>query len=146
MKRKWSGSTFTNWKKKNAEKNRLNTHEVRNGLKSWSSGIADTWPDGCREAKTKTRHLWFELDRDYFCVSRLIIFQWLWCLLTCRVCGKMSGSNMELDRCSQQGSLDSSTSSLRGLGSGSFPTASTDSLATDTGRTHCRLHQSEALF
>lgn len=52
-----------------------------------------------------------------------------------RVCGKMSGSNMELDRCSQQGSLESSasTSSLRGLSSGSFATASTDSLATDTG-------------
>lgn len=49
----------------------------------------------------------------------------------------MSGSNMELDRCSQQGSLESSasTSSLRGLSSGSFATASTDSLATDTGKT-----------
>ncbi|XP_067429893.1 inactive tyrosine-protein kinase PRAG1 [Thunnus thynnus] len=50
-----------------------------------------------------------------------------------RVCGKMSGSNMELDRCSQQGSVESPTSSLRGLGSASLPTASTDSLTADTG-------------
>ncbi|XP_060917940.1 inactive tyrosine-protein kinase PRAG1-like isoform X1 [Labrus mixtus] len=50
-----------------------------------------------------------------------------------RVCGVMSGSNMELDRCSQQGSAESPTSSLRGLGSASLPTASTDNLTTDTG-------------
>ncbi|KAM6975422.1 inactive tyrosine-protein kinase PRAG1 [Tautogolabrus adspersus] len=50
-----------------------------------------------------------------------------------RVCGMMSGSNMELDRCSQQGSVESPTSSLRGLGSSSLPTASTDNLTTDTG-------------
>ncbi|KAM4634726.1 inactive tyrosine-protein kinase PRAG1 [Polymixia lowei] len=50
-----------------------------------------------------------------------------------RVCGKMSGSNMELDRCSQQGSVESLTQSLRGLGSTSLPTASTDSLTADTG-------------
>eukprot|EP00064_Thunnus_orientalis_P009620 superscaffoldBa00001232_g9645 len=49
-----------------------------------------------------------------------------------QVCGKMSGSNMELDRCSQQGSVESPTSSLRGLGSASLPTASTDSLTADT--------------
>ncbi|XP_076020082.1 inactive tyrosine-protein kinase PRAG1 [Genypterus blacodes] len=45
-----------------------------------------------------------------------------------RVCGRMNGSNMELDRCSQQGSLESPTSSLRGLGSAGLLTASTDSL------------------
>ncbi|XP_042365052.1 inactive tyrosine-protein kinase PRAG1 [Plectropomus leopardus] len=50
-----------------------------------------------------------------------------------RVCGKMSGSNMELDRCSQQGSVESPTSTLRGLGSSSLPTASTDNLTADTG-------------
>ncbi|XP_041816199.1 inactive tyrosine-protein kinase PRAG1 [Chelmon rostratus] len=50
-----------------------------------------------------------------------------------RVCSKMSGSNMELDRCSQQGSVESPTSSLRGLGSVSIPTASTDNLTADTG-------------
>uniref|UniRef100_A0A667Z328 Inactive tyrosine-protein kinase PEAK1 n=1 Tax=Myripristis murdjan TaxID=586833 RepID=A0A667Z328_9TELE len=53
-----------------------------------------------------------------------------------RVCGKMSGSNMELDRCSQQGSVESLTQSLRGLGSASLPTASTDSLTADTGKYH----------
>lgn len=49
----------------------------------------------------------------------------------------MSGSNLELDRCGQQGSLESSTSmsSLRGLSNSSFVTASTDSLITDTGKT-----------
>uniref|UniRef100_UPI003AABAE66 inactive tyrosine-protein kinase PRAG1-like n=1 Tax=Centroberyx gerrardi TaxID=166262 RepID=UPI003AABAE66 len=50
-----------------------------------------------------------------------------------RLCGKMSGSNMELDRCSQQGSVESLTQSLRGLGSASLPTTSTDSLTADTG-------------
>ncbi|KAK5851990.1 hypothetical protein PBY51_023497 [Eleginops maclovinus] len=50
-----------------------------------------------------------------------------------RVCSKMSGSNMELDRCSQQGSAESPTSSLRGLGSASLPTASTDNLNADSG-------------
>ncbi|XP_070845392.1 inactive tyrosine-protein kinase PRAG1-like [Chaetodon trifascialis] len=50
-----------------------------------------------------------------------------------RVCSKMSGSNMELDRCSQQGSVESPTSSLRGLGSVSMPSASTDNLTADTG-------------
>ncbi|XP_034402281.1 inactive tyrosine-protein kinase PRAG1 [Cyclopterus lumpus] len=49
-----------------------------------------------------------------------------------RVSSKMSGSNMELDRCSQQGSAGSPTSSLRGLGS-SLSTASTDNLTGDTG-------------
>ncbi|CAJ1070666.1 inactive tyrosine-protein kinase PRAG1-like [Xyrichtys novacula] len=50
-----------------------------------------------------------------------------------RVCGMMSGSNMELDRCSQQGSAESPASSLRGLGSASLPTASTDNLIADSG-------------
>ncbi|KAE8284999.1 Tyrosine-protein kinase PRAG1 [Larimichthys crocea] len=50
-----------------------------------------------------------------------------------RVSSKMSGSNMELDRCSQQGSVESPTSSLRGMGSVSLPTASTDNLTVDTG-------------
>ncbi|XP_023141233.1 inactive tyrosine-protein kinase PRAG1 isoform X1 [Amphiprion ocellaris] len=50
-----------------------------------------------------------------------------------RVCSKMSGSNMELDRCSQQGSVESPTSSLRGLSTASLPTASTDNLTADTG-------------
>lgn len=50
-----------------------------------------------------------------------------------RVCSKMSGSNMELDRCSQQGSVESPTSSLRGLSSSSLPTASSDNLTADTG-------------
>ncbi|XP_044030937.1 inactive tyrosine-protein kinase PRAG1 [Siniperca chuatsi] len=50
-----------------------------------------------------------------------------------RVCSKMSGSNMELDRCNQQGSVESPTSSLRGLGSVSLHTASTDNLTVDTG-------------
>ncbi|XP_041826529.1 inactive tyrosine-protein kinase PRAG1-like isoform X2 [Melanotaenia boesemani] len=50
-----------------------------------------------------------------------------------RVSGRMSGSNMELDHCNQQGSAESPTSSLRGLGSTNLPTASTDSLTADTG-------------
>ncbi|XP_037608882.1 inactive tyrosine-protein kinase PRAG1-like [Sebastes umbrosus] len=50
-----------------------------------------------------------------------------------RVCSKMSGSNMELDRCSQQGSVESPTSSPRGLGSTSLSTSSTDNLTGDTG-------------
>ncbi|XP_072309278.1 inactive tyrosine-protein kinase PRAG1-like [Eucyclogobius newberryi] len=49
-----------------------------------------------------------------------------------RLCGRMSGSNMELDRCSNPGSVESCASSLRGLGNVSLQTASTDSLA-DTG-------------
>ncbi|XP_068430782.1 inactive tyrosine-protein kinase PRAG1-like [Clinocottus analis] len=49
-----------------------------------------------------------------------------------RVSSKMSGSNMELDRCSQHGSVESPTSSLRGLGS-SLSIASTDNLTGDTG-------------
>ncbi|XP_018518008.1 LOW QUALITY PROTEIN: inactive tyrosine-protein kinase PRAG1 [Lates calcarifer] len=49
-----------------------------------------------------------------------------------RVSSKISGSNMELDRCSQQGSAESTTSSPWGLGSGSLPAASTDNLTTDT--------------
>lgn len=50
-----------------------------------------------------------------------------------RVCSKMSGSNMELDRCSQQGSVESPTSSLRVLSTASLPTASTDNLTADAG-------------
>ncbi|CAL9682060.1 unnamed protein product [Knipowitschia caucasica] len=44
-----------------------------------------------------------------------------------RLCGRMSGSNMELDRCSSLVSVEGS--SLRGLGNVSLTTASTDSLA-----------------
>ncbi|XP_034752173.1 inactive tyrosine-protein kinase PRAG1-like [Etheostoma cragini] len=51
-----------------------------------------------------------------------------------RGCSKMSGSNMELDRCSQQGSIESPTSSLRGQ-----PPASTDNLAADTGIRDARM-------
>lgn len=50
-----------------------------------------------------------------------------------RGCSKMSGSNMELDRFGQQSSVESPTSSLRGLSSASLPTASTDNLTADTG-------------
>ncbi|XP_017263359.1 inactive tyrosine-protein kinase PRAG1 [Kryptolebias marmoratus] len=46
---------------------------------------------------------------------------------------KMSGSSVELNCCSQQGSVESHTSSLRSLGSTSLPTASTDNLAADSG-------------
>nr|XP_043868250.1 inactive tyrosine-protein kinase PRAG1-like [Solea senegalensis] len=49
-----------------------------------------------------------------------------------RVSGKMSGSNIELDRCSQHKSEDSTTSSLWGLGSSSLPAASTDNLTADS--------------
>ncbi|KAM6984822.1 inactive tyrosine-protein kinase PRAG1 [Aplochiton taeniatus] len=49
-----------------------------------------------------------------------------------RVLGKLGGSSMELDRYSQQGSVESLTQSLRGLGSASLPSASTDSLPGDT--------------
>lgn len=67
------------------------------------------------------------------CVSRRILLPCL-CFLHYRVCSKMSGSNMELDRCSQQGSVESPAPSPRGLGSVSLPTASTDNLAADTGK------------
>ncbi|XP_034047504.1 inactive tyrosine-protein kinase PRAG1 [Thalassophryne amazonica] len=50
-----------------------------------------------------------------------------------RVCGKMSSSSLELDRCSQQGSVEGRSSSQRGLGSAGLRTASTDSLSADTG-------------
>ncbi|XP_056146563.1 inactive tyrosine-protein kinase PRAG1-like [Lampris incognitus] len=51
-----------------------------------------------------------------------------------RVCIKINGSNMELDRCCQQGgSVESLTQAFQGLGSASLPTASTDSLSADTG-------------
>ncbi|XP_056259819.1 inactive tyrosine-protein kinase PRAG1-like [Seriola aureovittata] len=49
-----------------------------------------------------------------------------------RVSSKVSGSNMELDRCSQQGSAESTSSSPWGLSSSSLPTASTDNLTADT--------------
>ncbi|KAM8828840.1 inactive tyrosine-protein kinase PRAG1 isoform 1-T2 [Spinachia spinachia] len=49
-----------------------------------------------------------------------------------RVSSKMSGSNMELDRCSRQASAESPSPSVRGLGS-SGSTASTDNLSGDTG-------------
>ncbi|XP_030197429.1 inactive tyrosine-protein kinase PRAG1 [Gadus morhua] len=51
-----------------------------------------------------------------------------------RVCGRLSGSSMELERSasSQPGSVESLTQSLRGgLGSPTLPSASTDSLAGD---------------
>ncbi|XP_033845082.1 inactive tyrosine-protein kinase PRAG1 [Periophthalmus magnuspinnatus] len=51
-----------------------------------------------------------------------------------RLCGRMSGSNMELDRCSNAGSVESCASSHRGLGHVSLPTASTDSLADPGSR------------
>lgn len=42
---------------------------------------------------------------------------------------------MELDRCSQQGSVESPTSSFRILSNSSLPTASTDNLtASDAGK------------
>lgn len=55
-----------------------------------------------------------------------------------RLCGRMSGSNMELDRCSNQ---ENCASSPRGLGHASLSTASTDSIAEsgprDATRTSC---------
>lgn len=48
----------------------------------------------------------------------------------------MSGSSVELDRCGRQGFGESPAASPRGLGSGSLPTASTDSLAADTSEEH----------
>lgn len=48
----------------------------------------------------------------------------------------MSGSNMELDGCGQQGFGESPVSSSGGLGSASLPTASTDSLTADTSEEH----------
>ncbi|KAM3599855.1 uncharacterized protein V6R79_012956 [Siganus canaliculatus] len=56
-----------------------------------------------------------------------------------RVSSKMSGSSMELDRCSQQGSVESPTSSLRGRGSGSLLAVSTDNLTADGSRDATRL-------
>ncbi|KAK6315662.1 hypothetical protein J4Q44_G00131860 [Coregonus suidteri] len=53
-----------------------------------------------------------------------------------RVSGKMSQSSVELDPCSQQGSVESLSHSLCGLGSSSLPTASTDSLPGDSNRAH----------
>lgn len=41
---------------------------------------------------------------------------------------------MELDHLSNQGSIESSTSSLQASDNTSLPTASTDSLVTDTGK------------
>ncbi|XP_010891135.3 inactive tyrosine-protein kinase PRAG1 [Esox lucius] len=51
-----------------------------------------------------------------------------------RASGKMSQSSMEVDQRSQQGSVESLTSSVRGLGSSSLLTASTDSLPGDSTR------------
>ncbi|KAM4532228.1 inactive tyrosine-protein kinase PRAG1 isoform 1-T4 [Fundulus diaphanus] len=50
-----------------------------------------------------------------------------------RVSGKMSGSTVELNCSSKQGSAESSASSVRTLGSISLPAASTDNLTADTG-------------
>lgn len=44
----------------------------------------------------------------------------------------MSGSNMELDGCGQQGFGERPVSTSGGLGSAGLPTASTDSLTADT--------------
>ena len=58
----------------------------------------------------------------------------------CRVCGRLSGSSMELERSasSQPGSMESLTQSLRGgLGSPTLPSASTDSLAGDAAGGYC---------
>ncbi|KAK7896563.1 hypothetical protein WMY93_021888 [Mugilogobius chulae] len=49
-----------------------------------------------------------------------------------RLCGRMSGSNMELDRCSNPGSVENCASSFQGLGNVNVPTTSSDSLV-DTG-------------
>ncbi|XP_077399142.1 uncharacterized protein prag1 isoform X2 [Vanacampus margaritifer] len=50
-----------------------------------------------------------------------------------RVSGHLSGSNMELNRCVQLGSLDVPATSPRDLSSAGLLTASTDSLTADTG-------------
>lgn len=66
--------------------------------------------------------------------SSCVTLSLLFCFLHDRV-GRMSGSNMEMDRCGQHGSVESPTSSLRGLSNSSLPMASTDNLAaTDTGK------------
>lgn len=53
-----------------------------------------------------------------------------------RLCGRMSGSNMELDRCSSQ---ENCASFPRGLGHVSLPTASTDSLVDSGSRDAARM-------
>uniref|UniRef100_A0A8C6SY39 Inactive tyrosine-protein kinase PEAK1 n=1 Tax=Neogobius melanostomus TaxID=47308 RepID=A0A8C6SY39_9GOBI len=53
-----------------------------------------------------------------------------------RLCGRMSGSNMELDHSSNQ---EKCASSPRGLGHASLPTASTDSLAESGSRDATRM-------
>uniref|UniRef100_A0A8D3CQB6 Inactive tyrosine-protein kinase PEAK1 n=1 Tax=Scophthalmus maximus TaxID=52904 RepID=A0A8D3CQB6_SCOMX len=86
------------------------------------------------------RQLFKKLYRDFFLIACLPIF----CLryhshfffFLYRVSSKLSGSNMELDRCSQQGSAESTASSPWGLGSASLPAASTDNLAADSGEYH----------
>ncbi|XP_061656303.1 inactive tyrosine-protein kinase PRAG1 isoform X2 [Phyllopteryx taeniolatus] len=50
-----------------------------------------------------------------------------------RASGHLSGSNMELNRCTQLGSLESPATSPRDLGSARLRTASTDSLTADAG-------------
>lgn len=87
----------------------------------------------------------YDLNACFFisCLSHHLLLPCLCCFLHYRVCGKMSGSNMELDRCSQQGSVESPTSSLRGLGSVSLPTASTDNLTADTGKNHSHSYFSQ---
>ncbi|XP_061656886.1 inactive tyrosine-protein kinase PRAG1 isoform X2 [Syngnathoides biaculeatus] len=50
-----------------------------------------------------------------------------------RASGQLSVSNMEVNRCTQLGSLDSPATSPLELGSASLPTASTDSLTADAG-------------
>lgn len=66
--------------------------------------------------------------------STFVTLSLLCCFVHDRV-GRMSGSNMEMDHCGQHGSVESPTSSLRGLSNSSLPMASTDNLAaTDTGK------------
>ncbi|XP_030623804.1 inactive tyrosine-protein kinase PRAG1 [Chanos chanos] len=61
-----------------------------------------------------------------------------------RVCGKMSQSNVELDRLSQQGSVENLTQSLRGLSN--FTTTSSDSLHSEPGPQDSALHSCPSPF
>ncbi|KAM9306274.1 inactive tyrosine-protein kinase PRAG1 [Pholidichthys leucotaenia] len=54
-----------------------------------------------------------------------------------RVCHKMSGSSVELDRCSQLGSAESPTSSLRGTSAASADNLTTDTSSRDATRMSC---------
>lgn len=69
----------------------------------------------------------------------------LCCFSLCRVCNRLSGSNMDLERVGQQGSVENLSQSLRGLNC--CTTASTDSLQalSDAGEypTHTHTHTPE---